>query len=214
MSTISTEIVQLLKYLLPGFLAAWVFYGFTSHPKPSEFERIVQALIFTLIVQAGVYCVEKGSLLLGRIRAIGEWNEHSEILCSIVCAAALGFLFAYFSNTDKFHKLVRKYGITRETSYPSEWFGVFSKNVTYVVLHLTDDRRIYGWPTEWPSEPAKGHFSLEQASWLDEDGKEIQLTGVHCILIRAQDVKWVEFMRKNWEETHGQESSKSTTAPA
>lgn len=212
MSTLSTEVVQLLRYLLPGFLAAWVFYGFTSHPKPSEFERVVQALIFTLFVQAMVYCVQAGSLWIGQFYSLGNWNDNSELLSSIFCATLLGFLFAYFANTDKFHELIRECGITKETSYPSEWFGALSENATYVVLHLSDERRIYGWPSVWPSESTKGHFSLQEASWLHEDGKETPLQGVQSILIRAKDVKWVELMTKTWEEPNEQKSNKSTTA--
>ena len=76
------------------------------------------------------------------------------------------------------------------------------KNVTYVVLHFEDERRLYGWPIEWPSEPGNGHFLITEASWLDEKGKEIPLTGVESILIDARQVKWVEFMKKTWEESH------------
>ena len=123
----------------------------------------------------------------------------------------LGIMFSYFANNDKFHKIVRKTAITRETSYPSEWFGAFLRNVTYIVLHLNDERRIYGWPIEWPSEPNHGHFLLEQASWL-KDSKEIQITGVNSILIDVKDVKWVEFMEKTWEVNNGKEKLKSTTA--
>jgi len=213
MENLATDIIVLLRYLLPGFLAAWIFYGFTSHPKPSQFERVVQALIFTLIVQALVYCTKISLLWVGNHYILGRWDEQSEVVTSIIAASFMGFVFAYFANTDKFHSLARRIGITRETSFPSEWFGVFSKKVTYVVLHLNDERRIYGWPIEWPSEPGKGHFSLQQASWLDE-GKETSLTGVDSILIKGEDVKWVEFMDKTWENVNGQEIIESATTAA
>ena len=48
----SDELVRVFYNLLPGFLSAWIFYALTAHPKPSPFERIVQALIFTVIVRA------------------------------------------------------------------------------------------------------------------------------------------------------------------
>ena len=108
----------------------------------------------------------------------------------------------YFSNNDKLHKKLRDWNVTRETSYPSEWFGTLLKNVTYVVLHLEDERRLYGWPIEWPSEPEKGHFVLEQAGWLEGE-KEIPLTRVKSIMVNAKDVKWVEFMEKTWEKENG-----------
>lgn len=208
MSTLSAEVVALLRYLLPGFLAAWVFYGFTSHPKPSQFERIIQALIFTLVVQVAVYCLQSVLFLLGRVCALGEWTTNAELVCSVLCAAALGFVCAYFANTDKFHKQVRQLGITSETSYPSEWFGVLSANKAYIVLHLVDERRIYGWPIEWPSEPRKGHFCLVQASWLADGtpGKsEIPIAG--SILVRAEDVKMVEFVPQSKENSNEQKDA-------
>ena len=109
---------------------------------------------------------------------------------------------------------MRRAGITKETSYSSEWFGEFSRNVTYVILHLDDERRIYGWPVEWPSSPKKGHFSLVQAAWIADDDEEVPLTGVDSILIAASDVKWVEFMEKRLEQTDGQEGTKSAAAAA
>jgi hypothetical protein len=140
------------------------------------------------------------------------WNEQLATFFSVILAALLGILFSYFANTDKFHRLMRKVGVTKETSYPSEWFGEFSKKVTFVVLHLADERRIYGWPAEWPSSPQKGHFSLAQAAWIDNDNQEVPLTDVDSILIAASDVKRVEFMQSTSEEIHGQEGLKSATA--
>ena len=55
MSELTTDVVSLLQYLLPGFLVAWVLYGLTPHQKPSQFERVVQALIFTLAVRVLVF---------------------------------------------------------------------------------------------------------------------------------------------------------------
>ncbi len=108
-------------------------------------------------------------------------------------------MFASFANNDHLHKILRKLGITRETSYPSEWFGAFLNDITFVVLHLDDERRLYGWPLEWPSQPTTGHFVIAEPSWLNDDGTETEVTGVSKIVVRANDVKWVEFLEKNWE---------------
>jgi hypothetical protein len=211
MESLSADIVALLRYLLPGFLAAWIFYGFTSYIKPSQFERVIQALIFTLIAHSVSYGFQSALLWAGKFYVAGVWNEQSAQIASIFSASLVGFVFAYFANTDRFHSLARKIGITKETSYPSEWYGVFSKNISYVVLHLKDGRRIYGWPTEWPSDSSKGHFSLEQASWL-EKLEEKPITGVKYMLIQAEDVKWVEFMNNTWESMNEQEVIESTAA--
>lgn len=200
MENLASNLVQLLQYLLPGFPAAWVFYGFTSFVKPSQFERVVQALIFTLIVQVGVYFYKIIAVYLSKYWGLDSGDGDIELVISVLIATVLSFLFAFFANNDKFHSIIRKIGISKETSYPSEWYGEFSNKVTYVVLHLDGERRLYGWPKEWPTNPEKGHFSIQQGSWLNnDDGEEAPLTGVETILIPAKDVQMVEFMGKTWE---------------
>ncbi|MDP9620179.1 hypothetical protein [Stenotrophomonas geniculata] len=71
MDTLFNNATTLLTYLLPGFLAAWVFYGLTSHPKPPQFERTVEALVFTFAVQALVTFTEVVLLLAGRCFVLG-----------------------------------------------------------------------------------------------------------------------------------------------
>ena len=200
-------IINLLQYLLPGFFAAWVFYGFTSFPKPSQFERIVQALIFTLIIQSVVFVEEITALKIGTFYSCGIWSKESGLFCSSITAIFLGFTFAYFANNDQIHTWFRDHKIfdkpiTRESSYPSEWFGTFIKpeNLTYVVLHMEGERRLYGWPLEWPSESDKGHFVIAQPSWLEWNG-EMPIERVSSIMVNVKDVKWVEFIDKStWED--------------
>jgi hypothetical protein len=96
---------------------------------------------------------------------------------------------------------LRKLKITQSTSYPSEWYGAFAENPTYVVLHLTDGRRLYGWPLQWPSQPNSGHFSMAQAEWLTDNGS-IVLDNVGSLLIPASEVKFIEFMKLSEEETY------------
>ncbi len=62
---ISKEIISVIQSLLPGFLTAWVFYGLTAHRHKDAFERVVQALIFTTIIQGFVVVVRECCLLVG-----------------------------------------------------------------------------------------------------------------------------------------------------
>lgn len=201
METFAKDFVTLLQYLLPGFITAWVFYGLTSFPKPSQFERVVQALIFTLFVQASVNIIKKMLFFIGKKWLLFTWTSSSDLIWSIISSLLLGLFFSYFANNDKIHKILRNLNITRETSFPSEWFGAFLNKITYIVLHLEGERRLYGWPIEWPSESEKGHFVLVQASWLIED-REIPVTGVESIMVDVKEVKMVEFMEKIWEKTN------------
>lgn len=203
MGSFSSDLIAILEFLLPGFVAAWIFYSLTSFAKPSQFERVIQALIFTLFIQGLVSVLEYLCLQAGNYWRVGTWSSSSALVVSIIVAIAFGVIFSSFANNDKIHSYLRSKKLTRETSFPSEWFGTFLRNVTYVVLHLHDERRLYGWPIEWPSEPTKGHFVIADPSWLLDDGSEARIVGVASILINVADVKWVEFIEKTWEEIDG-----------
>lgn len=177
MENFTQDVISLLQYLLPGFLTAWIFYGLTSHSKPSQFERILQALIFTLFIQVSANLVELCVNFLSRFVSFGLWGRAAEMICPIFIAVLFGFVFSYFVNTDKLHGYFRHRGITRESSFPSEWFGAFL-DTTFVVLHLKESRRLYGWPKQWPSETTNGHFLIADPSWVDREGKESRITGV------------------------------------
>lgn len=201
MPELSKDAIALFVFILPGFLAAWVMYGLTSHTKPSQFERVVQALIYTFIIQCLMPIMEWGLCHLGSVVIIRPWDHISQELTRLLLSLLLGVVLAYYTNNDKIHKWLREKEFTTRASYPSEWFGVLSTKVTYVVLHLNDERRLYGWPKEWPTESEKGHFYIMQPTWLVQDEEPVELTGVlDGVLISAKDVKWVEFIERNEEK--------------
>lgn len=199
MENLASDIVSILQYLLPGFVTAWIFYNLTSYAKPSQFERVVQALIFTIFIQVAVSFIVTVSNYVCSYFNFSELSKTASLTIAVTVAILFGFMFSYFANNDKLHKYFRDKGITRETSFPSEWFGAFLKDVTFVVLHFKDERRLYGWPLEWPSEPTKGHFLIADPSWLGNDDREMRIAGVRSILVDVNDVKWIEFLEKTWE---------------
>jgi hypothetical protein len=210
-------VINVLTYLLPGFITAALVYSLTPSPRPIPFERVVQALIFTMLVQVGVIAVRFVLLWLGpQVGIWGEWTDNVRLVWSVVLAGGLGLLLAWTANKDKIHAALRWAGITCQTSFSSEWYGVFSKSKRYVVLHLTGQRRLYGWPEEWPSTPGKGHFVMMQAEWLLKEGARLELTGVNRILIRAEDVEMVELieMPATLQETQDGRSQAAYTAAA
>ena len=192
MSWASNEVVEILTFLLPGFVAAAIFYSLTSHPKPGTFERIVQALIFTTVVQAIIVALN----IAIDSKSIGEWGPGPPVLIAII----LALLATYVSNNDTAHWILRRLRFTRETSYPTEWYSAFSRHHgCYVVLHLNGQRRLYGWPEEWPSRPDEGHFRIAEGEWLTDDDRH-PITGVSAILVSAGEVEMVEFLSTSHEE--------------
>lgn len=205
-----SEFLTVVTFLLPGFVAGWIFHGLTPYPKPAQFERVVQALIFTMVVQALLLgCRQVSYWLATKVSPIGAWTDDVAFVWSVSLACALGLTLARFANNDQLHAILRWAGFTRLTSYSSEWFAQFTKSQTYVVLHLKGERRLYGWPEHWPSTRKEGEFSIAEAEWLDGTDR-IALTGVAHVLIPADEVEFVEFMEVEVEEQSDDEEADPT----
>ena len=212
MNLSSNEIITILLFLLPGFVTAAVFFSYTSHLKPSPFERVIQALVFTILNHATVEVLR----LCGRTfywfsmqtdvvwirgavaRVALVFDTIPDALLYVVIAVLLGFTAVYITNNDTFHRILRRYKFTAEDSYPSEWYSAFAQSRTYVVLHLIGQRRLYGWPKEWSGNPDNGHLLIAECEWLDGD-QRIPVEDVDTMLIPVSDVEMVEFVTLNQE---------------
>jgi hypothetical protein len=194
MDNLYKEVTPLLTFLLPGFLSAWMFYGLTSHPKPGQFERTIEALVFTFVVQGLIELIQLLLEVVGRTFAIGAWTATSQVVWSVIVAILLGSTVAAAVNKDVFHTWLRRKGLTSRSSHPSEWFCVLASHSSDVILHLKDGRRLTGWPKEWPVDPCMGQFYLQDPAWILEDGPPLVLAALDGIIIRAEDVRWVELL--------------------
>ena len=171
MNNLSTDLISLLYALLPGFVAAWVYHSLTAHRKDLPFERVVHALIYTVIIQVFVILFRDIYFVIGRFYSFGTWSEDSALVNSLVVAVLFGLISARYSNNGAFHLLLRNWGWTRRTSHPSEWYSAFSRELRWIILHLKGGRRLYGWPEEWPDHPDRGQFVIDQPEWLLDDGQ-------------------------------------------
>jgi hypothetical protein len=104
-------------------VSAWVFYGFTAHPKPNQFERIIQALIFTVILQVFVSLLRE--LLFwfsARGLSLGNWNDEVELGWLVVLAIGFGALLTVCTEHNLLHGLARRLRLTRRRN-SSEVYG-------------------------------------------------------------------------------------------
>ena len=200
----SSNFVDVLSFLLPGFVAAWVFHGLTPYPKPPQFERLIHALILTAIVNA---LVIPAKMLTPTV----SWNEHGTLALAVATAFITGTTFAFVANRDLAHRLLRKVGLTTENSFPSEWYSAFSRHKGYAVLHLKGGRRLYGWAEEWPSSADRGHFLVVDAEWLLEENERVPLADVETMLVPVSEVEMIELMRPKLV-TEDKETDRGETA--
>ena len=196
----SNDVVVVLIFLLPGFAATAVFYWLTSHPKPDNFNQVMHALVFTIVVQALA-----GALVLFGVLDLVTWTQTTEgdVLVRVLIGIVVGAITVWNSNRDVLHGVLRKFGITRETSYPSELYSAFEHHPDcYVVLHLVGERRLYGWPEEWPRQLERGHYRLLEGEWLTEELQSsssrqtnAEETSVVAYVVPADQVEMIEFVQ-------------------
>lgn len=210
---ISNDVVLLLEYLLPGFIAAWVFYGLTGHPKTSPFERTVQALIFTVIIKAIVHCIGWLAIQVNHITGlnVGTWSANLQLILSVAIAIVGGHAISWAANTNAYHKRLYKRKITTKTSLVSEWHSAFAMRDSYVILHFDSDlhqRKLFGWPHEWPDDPKDGHFVITEPEWLieqDDGYLRLPATADEMLLVAAEHVLMVEFIKSSNTKTENVE---------
>jgi Family of unknown function (DUF6338) len=158
---------------------------------------VVQALIFTVLVRAMNIGVRKlWWILWHRNHPYGEWTDEKELVWSLFCAVLLGLIVAMLANWDYLHRVLRWLKVTKRTSYPSEWYSAFHRFKRDVVLHLKGERRLMGWAEEWPDQPDKGHFIIEDTQWLAPDGTAFPQSEVLRTMVPASDVEMVQFLYK------------------
>jgi len=191
MQEISADVVALLEYLAPGLLAASVYFGMTAHQKPSQFERVVQALIYTAVVHALVTAERGVALRAGRWLSLGPWTGHSDLGASLASALIIGVAAATATNHDLVHTVLRRTRMTKRTGHPCEWFGIFSDYPRHITLHLRDESLVHGWPSIWPATPENGHFFISSAL-RDCAGVRYDLSHLEGLVVNAADVVYVE----------------------
>jgi hypothetical protein len=119
MDDLVKEVIPLLQYLIPGFLSAWIFYSLTAFKRPDTFGQIVQALIFTFVIQGAVWGVGTLCLWVGsKGFSVGRWDAKAETMWAFVVSVTLGLLSCYLATNDKLHGWLRSRNVTKQTSYP------------------------------------------------------------------------------------------------
>jgi len=195
MDFINSQFMSIMNNLMPGFITSVIFYWLSISPKPSQFERIIYAIICSAFISLLVGQLSHLLIWIGGWYSFGKWSEGAELLWSVIFAFSIGLCLARCEVTNSLYDLAKNLGLTsRDAVLTFEWEYAFTRYAeSPVVLNLLDGRRLMGFPKAWPNNHLTGHFLIEQASWLDGE-TVIPCDGISAILIGNCDVQWVEFL--------------------
>lgn len=194
----TSETLTVLLALLPGFVTAEIIRALTVREQRSPFERVIQGLFFTFVDHASWMIVKWMTLdfiAMLADRADGSAPAYN-LVGLFVCAVGWGIFGTWILNEGKLHRLLRnpRVGLTKSAARPNQWYDAFyrQRNHVYVVVHLKNKRRIYGWPRLFPDNSDHGHLFLMNARWLG--GKHEDTGRLVSMLIDARNIEVVEFV--------------------
>lgn len=194
----SHDFLMLLLALLPGLLTAEVVRILTTPIERKLLDRAVQALLYTFVT----HCAWAGASglisLMFSFQVTGVWQLLGLGASSIVLALAITWII----NSDRLHVLLRRIGVSKAGSRPSVWYGAFYQYTEFIVVHLRDGRRLFGWPKEFPESAEDGHLLLTDMEWLDGENGSYAAKRTR-ILLDVKDIAFVEFVPEDNSQENG-----------
>lgn len=194
----SVEALNILVFLIPGFISSAVLNTFAVRKgEQKELQRIVEALIFSMLVYA-VYSLFGRSPISLNQQNVPIYDPIS-LLLLIAFSLAFPLLLSLFITNDWHMRFARWANITRKTSRPSTWYDVFSDENRNIVVNFEDGSRICGWPKHYSDDPEEPYIYLTNPHKVD--GNKLVDTGFSGILITPEmKIEYIEFLKDPKEQ--------------
>lgn len=167
-------------YLLPGFVGAVVYDYLIEREPPSGFERIIEALVLTLVSSTVAHLAFRiplfPDLALNKdtslTSVLGAFIGTSLMYIALI-SAAISLVIACMNNHKLLYGLLNATKITFKYGEYDVWKDMFDlKRGYWVKLALKDGRFLIGWPRFYSSSDKPRELFLAEASWWlpNQDG--------------------------------------------
>jgi Family of unknown function (DUF6338) len=201
------EALGILLVLLPGFACAYIVQFLAVRRKQSELDKVIEALLFSLILYVITlpffgYMLPLGWTAPDRqhpnlYRIVINWNH---LVWLTVASVVFAILYSANINLDWAMRLLRRIGVTERTARKTVWNDTFQEIGGMVQVGLSGERKILGWLRYYSDEVEESSLFLETASWLKtaEDGTEteVPIDGPGVLLTKSSGIEYVMFL--NW----------------
>ena len=208
MTDLKFEFLVILIVLLPGFFASRIEQRLTVNPDQDEFDKIVEALIYSFFIYVIFTVIDKTFPLALKINQ-GPANGFSYSLVASpfrlallpLIAVVLAVLVSSATNHDWFGRFFRWIGVTSHTWRPAIWNDVFLSHSGVVQVELADRRSVIGWLKYYSDRPDNASLFLERASWVREDGGCTEIAGPGILLTSECGIRSIMFLDSKVSET-------------
>lgn len=193
------DTLSLFILLLPGFVSSTLLDVFTPRRSKDVFARVVEALVFSFVIYAclvGVfgYPIISIPTEVQKIpAAIGTSVNGRFVLGALVLSLVLPLILGWLIASDFHMKVLRALGVTHRSSRDTVWLDVFIEQKRYVIVNLSGQRRIFGWPRYFSEDSSGGLLYLQDPEWIRDDGTYDALNVHGILLVEPNSIESIEF---------------------
>ena len=196
------EALGILLLLLPGFICAFFVQLVAIRPKQTEFEKVVEALLFSAVLYLFIGPFFGISLPVHWTAENGHGAEGFSFIFNakyLFCLVGVGSLMslAYGAglNRDIFHATLRRLKLTEKTSRVSVWNDALQDiQSRYLLVELGDQRTVVGYLRYYSDDVEQASLFLEDAAWLNEDGLQTPIEGPGILLTKDAGIVSISFL--------------------
>lgn|GEM_PF-5970834 len=167
--------VFIFFYLLPGFLGAMLYDYLSERDKPTNFDRIIDALVLTLVSSVLVHLCF-GVPLLPTIKV----DDHTavtdivslfiskNILYISLCSVVISIIFSFLNNYGIIYYVLRFIKFTYKNGNLDVWYDTFCKHQGYwICIRYSDGRSLVGWAKFYSSYGKPRELFIAEANWWE-----------------------------------------------
>ena len=199
------EGLQILVFLLPGFITSKVIDSLFVSPQKPQLDKIASALVYSF-VSYSTFAIAQNyfkitSPVSASLQPIGGNNilapvfNYSGFLSLLLISVGWGVLIALSLNNDFHTSIMRKIRATNRTSRSTVWCDVLATERAWLKVNLKDGRKVLGWPKYFSDTPEEGTLFLSHAFWLDINNKKFPISGAGILILGKEGINSIEF----WE---------------
>jgi hypothetical protein len=195
--------LKILLLLLPGFLTLWIQESLGEKKERYQIDKIALIFLYDIFI-FGIYL---GTLkLIPSIKPfildIQEKNidiirlSFYSLILFLIISILLGILFALFNIYSWHYILLRKLKITYKTGRSTVWNDVFyERQGYYVIVHLEEGIRIFGWASDFSTDPGPKYLFISDAKYLGTSTKkDVEIKGPGILITNESKIKYIEFL--------------------
>ncbi len=184
--------------LLPGFTCAYTTQQLAVRRVQTEVEKVIEALILSFVLYLVTLPFFGYTLPLKWLaNADGTYQikaHFPQLLTLLVLSIALGVFYAATINHDWLMVILRKLRVTERTARTTIWNDAFQELSGFVQIGFKDGSQILGWVRYYSDDATDPSLFLEKASWINDDGAEVQIDGPGILITKESVIETVTFL--------------------